>query len=304
MFLIGLAALAATAHIITFAVRPEGLLKDGEVAYRDCTNGSTQEPNGNITSQRPKTRGFVPPCISDALEVGILARGIGWQYARGVHVPRARRPLECSSYLKLTLISVVRAYLFVDFVDSFLDTLPGITATTGSLYFPALPPVLRYAVATAIHVLAGLVIILGLEMWYDIASLVGVGIFQQSPSLWPPLHDEPWRLSSLHDFWSKQWHQVLRQTFLVYGGYPGQWVAGDLGMLFGTFLASGLFHEIGLYLAGEAIDPWVILFFLAQPVGILVEKLYKRHTGRRVGGLLGASTVIIFVVFLGQICSE
>ncbi len=77
-----------------------------------------------------------------------------------------------------------------------------------------------------------------------------------------------------------------------------------MGMLFGTFLASGLFHEIGLYLGGERIDPWVIVFFVAQPFGILAEKSYKRYTGRRVDGIYGVFTVMMFVGALGQLCSE
>ncbi|TBU50604.1 hypothetical protein BD309DRAFT_944293 [Dichomitus squalens] len=303
----GLLALAATAQAITFASRPEGLLRIGEIRHAPLPNETYKQPYGSengIVPQTPESRVIVLACISDAFEVGVLARGIGWQYAYGLHVPKARRPSERSSYLKSTLISVMRAYLFVDLIDSFLDTLPGITATTGSLYLPALSPVLRYIVATALHVLAGFVIILGIEMWYDIASLVGVGVFQQSPSSWPPFHDEPWFSSSLHEFWSKRWHQALRQTFLVYGGYPGWWVAGDLGMLFGTFLASGLFHEIGLYVAGEPIDPWVTLFFFAQPFGILAEKFYKKQTGRRVNGTLGVVMVVVFVVVLGQVCTD
>lgn len=192
----------------------------------------------------------------------------------------------------------------MDLIDSFLETLPGMTPTSGSLYFHALPLGLRFLAATTLHLLAGLVVILGIEMWYDIASLIGVGIYKHSPTSWPPFHDEPWRLGSLHEFWSKRWHQALRHTFLVYGGYPGRCIAGDLGMLFGTFLASGLFHEIGLYLGGERMDPWVIFFFVAQPFGILMEKFYKKNTGKRVNGIIGAMSVMVFVGALGQICSE
>ena len=277
-----------------------GLLKASEKSHFDRFNSMNHE----ISLKYNTTRSFLPNCISDALEVTLAVRGIGWKHGHGVHVPRARRPKDRNSFLLSTVMSVFRTYLFVDVVDSFLEILPGMTLTSGSLYLPNLPLEGRYLAATILHVLAGLVIILGIEMWYDIASLIGVGILDDSPTSWPPFHDEPWRLGSLHEFWSKRWHQALRHTFLVFGGYPGGWVAGDLGMLFGTFLASGLFHEIGLFLGGEEIDPWVIFFFAAQPLGILAEKFYKRHTGKRVDGIYGALTVTIFVGVLGQLRSE
>lgn len=277
-----------------------GLLKASEKSHFDRFNSMNHE----ISLKYNTTRSFLPNCISDALEVTLAVRGIGWKHGHGVHVPRARRPKDRNSFLLSTVMSVFRTYLFVDVVDSFLEILPGMTLTSGSLYLPNLPLEGRYLAATILHVLAGLVIILGIEMWYDIASLIGVGILDDSPTSWPPFHDEPWRLGSLHEFWSKRWHQALRHTFLVFGGYPGGWVAGDLGMLFGTFLASGLFHEIGLFLGGEEIDPWVIFFFAAQPLGILAEKFYKRRTGKRVDGIYGALTVTIFVGVLGQLCSE
>ncbi|KAI8998789.1 hypothetical protein BD414DRAFT_133926 [Trametes punicea] len=295
----GLAAFAAIAKVTHFAVVPEGTLKTGE----ECL----QAPQFEVSCRPPSTKGeraLIPPFLSDALELGTAARGIGWEFGRGVHVPRVRRPLDRGPYLRVTLLSVLRTYLLVDFFDSFLETLPGITVSGGTIFFPNLHPVARYIVSTALHLGTGIIVILGLEMWYDVASLIGVGLFHQVPSQWPPVHDEPWRMSSLHEFWSKGWHQILRDTFLVMGGYPGKWIAGDTGMLFGTFIASGLFHEIGLYLGGAPIDGRVMFFFVAQAFGILLEKFYRYHTGRRVGGLIGRLWAAIFVVGFGQLCTE
>ncbi|KAI0336368.1 hypothetical protein GY45DRAFT_1393759 [Cubamyces sp. BRFM 1775] len=295
-----LMALAAVAKATHFAVVPQGTLKIGEerLGCSDKTSGSVASP-GEIPNDR-----WLPAGIRDALEVGIAARGIGWKFAEGVHIPMPRRPLERNAYLKRTSISVVRTYLLVDFFDSFLETLPGITVNSGTIFFPSLPVATRYLVSTALHLGTGIVVILGLEMWYDIASLVGVGLLRQPPAIWPPMHDEPWHMKSLHEFWSRQWHQLLRDTFLVMGGYPGRWIAGDLGLLFGTFLASGLFHEVGLYLGGAPIGPRVLIFFVAQAFGVLIEKLYKSLTGRRVEGWIGAAWVAIFVLGLGQLCTD
>ena len=293
--------MAAIAHSISFAVLPEGTLKLGEERLK------RRDEDGTKSSEDAAKKGFnvLPRCLYDALELALTLRGIGWQYSHGIHVPKARRPSERRAYLKSTLISVLRSFLIVDFVNSSLEVLPGITPTSGTIFLAQLQPILRYTVSTAITIAAGLVVILGLSMWYDIASLISVGLLKQSPALWPPYHDEPWRMSSLHELWSKRWHQALRHTFLVYGGYPGRWLAGDLGMLFGTFLASGLFHEGGLYLGGGTpIDMRVILFFIAQAFGIVAEKLYRQYTGERIGGWLGFAWAVIFLVGSGQLCCE
>ncbi|KAI0361930.1 hypothetical protein OH77DRAFT_1389701 [Trametes cingulata] len=300
----GLAACACISKVIRFAVVPQGMLKLGEERLQD--SALLREDDGHeVTKKREAhTKGILPPCFFDAFEVGLSARGIGWQFARGVHVPRARRASERHAYLRRTVPVVLRNFLLADLFDSSLELLPGVTVNSGTTYLPSLPPIPRYLVGTIIHVLAGIFIISGIEMWYDIVSLIGVGLFQQSPSLWPPIHDKPWLATSLHEFWSKGWHQILRDTFLVLGGYPGRWIAGDLGMLFGTFIASGLFHEVGFYLGGESIDTAVIVFFVAQAFGILAEKLYKTSTGRRVGGWLGRMWVAVFLVGLGQLCTN
>ncbi|KAG6377070.1 hypothetical protein JVT61DRAFT_1120 [Boletus reticuloceps] len=58
-----------------------------------------------------------------------------------------------------------------------------------------------------------------------------------SPETWPPLMDNPWISDSLPVFWAKRWH-------------IGKWLAGDIGMLFGTFFASGMYHECSAYILG------------------------------------------------------
>ena len=108
----------------------------------------------------------------------------------------------------------------------------------------------------------------------------------------------------MHEFWSRRWHQILRHTFMVMGGYPGEWLAGSAGRLFGAFLASGIFHELGFYLGGSPVDFRVILFFVLQAIGILAEKAYTAYTGRKVGGWLGFAWAALFVAVIGQVCSE
>ncbi|KAI0831140.1 hypothetical protein BC628DRAFT_1352498 [Trametes gibbosa] len=294
----GLMACATISKLIHFAWLPSGMLKVGE-----------EQPGGVPLRAGDKIppkglRRFLPAWLYDALEVSVTTRGLGWQFAQGTHVPRARRPSGRNAYMAHTASMVLRNYFFVDFCDSVVSLLPGITMDGGTIFLPSLPPITRYLLSTAIQFAVGIFIISCIEMYYDLASLVGVGCFRQSPTLWPPVHDEPWRMSSLHEFWSKRWHQLLRSTFLVLGGYPGRWVAGDIGMLFGTFIASGLFHEIGFHLGGAPLDPKVLVFFVAQAFGILAEKMYRAATGKRVGGWGGTLWGAIFVLGIGQICTD
>ncbi|OJT01603.1 hypothetical protein TRAPUB_7945 [Trametes pubescens] len=171
----------------------------------------------------------------------------------------------------------------------------------GTIFLPMLPPVSRYLLSTAIQFIVGIFIILTLQMVFDLFSLIGVGLLNQSPALWPPVHDEPWHMSSLHEFWSKRWHQILRSVFLVMGGYPGRWIAGDVGMLFGTFIASGMYHEVSLCMGGAPFDVRVLVFFVAQAFGILAENAYRRTTGKRVSGWAGWLWGAIFLLGIGQL---
>ncbi len=306
--------LVLIAHSIHFAVVPEGMLKLSEGRLHVHSGTSAQDSVAPLAAQSASQLASTPPpCprsggllerIGEALEVGLLARGIGWQLSQGLHIPKTRRPMERKAFLKSTFKSFITAYLIIDLVDSFLETLPGITPTSGTIFFPQLPPILRYIVSTALTFAIGMVVILGITMCYDLLALIAVGIFHQSPYSWPPVHDEPWRMGSLHEFWSKRWHQVLRHTFLVLGGYPGRWLAGDVGMLFGTFLASGLLHEFGFNLGGAPFDWKVIAYFALQPFGILAEKAYRRYTGKRVSGWSGWCWAAVWVIGLNEMACK
>ncbi|KAL1947968.1 hypothetical protein VTO73DRAFT_13692 [Trametes versicolor] len=297
----GLAGCLTIARAIHLAVVPAGTLKIGEQSLHDRRFPPHSD---NAVTSPSDLQKYLPPCIYDALEVGLTVRGLGWQFAEGAYVPRPRRSSERSAYLKQTSLTVLRTFFFADLCDSFIELLPGVTIDGGSIFLPMLPPVPRYLLSTAIQFIVGIFIILTLEMVYDIFSLIGVGLLNQPPALWPPVHDKPWHMSSLHEFWSKRWHQILRSVFLVMGGYPGRWIAGDVGMLFGTFLASGLYHEVSLCMGGAPFDMRVLVFFVAQAFGILVEKVFRRITGKRVGGWTGWLWGAIFLLGIGQLCTD
>ena len=68
----------------------------------------------------------------------------------------------------------------------------------------------------------------------------------------------------------------------------------------GTFLASGFFHECTILAMGHEWDSRVPLFFLMQGGSVIGERIWRKTTGRRVGGFLGRMWVYFDIIILGQ----
>ena len=232
-------------------------------------------------------------------------RGIGWNFGKGVVIPPETRNLNRGPFLRNTFYAFLKCYLITDGIQTIFANLPLIGSFHGgSIFYPHLPPSLRYTVSTVLHVLVGTVVIYSVQMFYHLATLVCVGILGQSPVSWPPVFGKPWRADSLHVLWAREWHQLLRRTFVVLGGIPGSWLAGRMGMVMGSFIASGLYHEFGMYLLNRGVHWRVPLFFTLQGVGVVCEDLFKRTTGKRVSGLLGRIWVALFILVLAQTCGK
>jgi len=289
------------AKSLNFAFVKDGRLKVGEKKLREINEPNSISNSGHHDEGKFNNHSFIPAWLKDALEVCLTMRGIGWDFGRGVHIPRNSRPTRRVPYLRAAALSFLKNFMIVDFCDSLLKLIPGVgTVGGGSMFIPDLPAYARYLLSTGIHIIGGTIIICGLEAGNDMTSLVAVGLFGQSPRSWPPLYDNPWGATSLHQFWGKGWHQLLRHTFLILGGYPGYWLAGKTGMVLGTFFASGVYHEIGLQMS----DHRVTLFFVLQGVGIILENAWKRLTGRRVSGVVGWVWTAFFVLVLGQMAMD
>ncbi|KAJ3481403.1 hypothetical protein NLI96_g7681 [Meripilus lineatus] len=214
--------------------------------------------------------------------------------------------MEKVPFLLATAKTAVVHWCLLDLVLSTLARLPGIgTPPGGSIYYPHLSPFPRHLLAFALTTFAGgFGLLSSMIMEYAALSVFAVAVLGHSPTSWPPLFDNPWASTSVHDFWARRWHQGLRRTFLVLGGYPGQWIAGRAGLIIGTFLASGLYHEWSMYLVNRGVDHRVTLFFAVQPIGLFIEKAFTRFTGRKVSGPFGWIWTFLFVVGTGQLCID
>ena len=293
---------------IELALARTGRHKQGEAVPGSMSTPAIATATQDTPTDCPQDAGtdrpfdnFLPLWLQDALELMFSLRGLGWDFGEGVYTPPTTRPQERKPFLRATFYSFLAAFLLLDLLDSVIKRVPGVgDPFGGSIFFPSLPAPSRYLASTAIHVLTGAALVTGFRMVYDLITLFAVAVLGHSPKSWPPVMDNPWASQSLHEFWAKRWHQLFRQTFLVFGGFPGRKIGGDVGLVLGTFLASGLFHECTILAMGGEWDSRVVLFFLLQGGSVIGERIWKKTTGRRVDGLLGRLWVYFDIMILGQ----
>lgn len=263
----------------------------------------TKVANGHIpdTGVKRPCSSFIPKGLQDALELFFAFRGIGWDWGKDVYIPAERRPLSRRPFILATLKSFTASFLLLDLLESTIKLVPGVGSPYGgTIFLSYLPPLQRYSLSTYIHLGTGFALLAGFQMVYDLATLISVGLLDHDPTSWPPVIDSPWASTSLNELWAKRWHQLLRQTFIVYGGIPGNYLGGRVGMVLGTFLASGAYHEFSSIAMGRGFSIQPILFFALQGVFVILERLLRQITGKRVGGWPGRIWVYIVIGVLGQ----
>ena len=310
----GSLAILTIARALDIALTPKGILKYGETrpgvskgkkANGHHPNADEDSPNGNAAPRSALVTG-----LADALDLAHTYRGLSYKFSEGAYVPPHTRPLTSkSAFLTATLRSLAINFLAVDIIDSIFKILPNGVGTVdgGSIFLPptfAATPWARYTVSTFIHFLTGSALMAGFNMVYELIVLLAVGLFNSPPAAWPPLMDRPFSADSMHSFWGRRWHQLLRRPLIVLGGIPASWIAGDIGLLCGTFIASGLFHEGAMTAMDRGVDLRGFLFFVIQGPILILERLWRQVTGRRVHGWLGRLWVYAVIFVLGQPLSK
>ncbi|CAE6367420.1 unnamed protein product [Rhizoctonia solani] len=319
-FASGLWGMFALVKAVELAFTPHGRLKMGEIEPGLIRSPANDKHTDNFTKTQFGSGRLSALYIGflDACELLSSMRGIGWDYGTGndIYIPPEHRPLEKAAFLKSTLWSTLGYYLLLDVVETGFKLVPGVSSPSGgSIFLLGLSPIPRLLVSTSLHFATGVAIIAGFNLVYGIFTLMFV-LWWQSPSAWPPVMERPWATTSLHDFWGKRWHQLLRQTFFVGGGYPLSFLSqtifgvffseqvahavGHCGLILGTFTASGLFHMFAMYAMGRGIEWKVVGFFSAQAIALILERAWKNTTGRRVDGWCGRAWSYLWVVGGGQ----
>ena len=245
----------------------------------------------------------------DTLDLASNYRGHGWEWSRGLYVPRETRPTTRMAFVCCTFVSAVVHALICGTVHRAvlsLAPLGGGPIPGGSTIFDeTLPFLVKYLRASIISILATLEIYAGVQMSYDLGTIPAILVLGQDPAQWPPLFDAPWRATSLCDFWGRRWHQFFRHTFLILGGYPFSFVLGRVGLIIGSFFASAVLHHVLLVVLDSRVEIWrQLVGFGMMGVGILAERAFHQLTGRRVGGVVGWVWALSWLLLWGNVVVE
>ncbi len=99
----------------------------------------------------------------------------------------------------------------------------------------------------------------------------------------PPIHDRLWLTRDLTDFWRRRWNLWFSDWFR-YALFSRLRRRPAFALLL-IFAISGVMHEWGInvplyYLTGRALFGSMMVYFLLQAVGILVERRFLRGRAR------------------------
>ncbi|KAI6123906.1 membrane bound O-acyl transferase family-domain-containing protein [Pisolithus croceorrhizus] len=259
----------------------------------------------NPLKRHLRSAGSSPSIFMDALDLSTNLRGVGWNWSQNVHFPPDTRPTSRVWFIGYVLLSAWyhgvlcgASHLAVQAFSPETFTVP----SGGTIFDPTLPPLIRYVRSSIITVIQAVSIYAVMQFMYDIATLIGVVVFWQDPAQWPPAFDNPWKADSLRDFWGRRWHQLFRRTFVVLGGWPLRIAFGRVGYMLGSFLGSGIFHNVVVVMLNQNVEWWcMLLSFGMMAVGIILEEMFTRVTGREVSGWLGRAWMMAWLLLWGSI---
>ncbi|KAF9524846.1 membrane bound O-acyl transferase family-domain-containing protein [Crepidotus variabilis] len=243
--------------------------------------------------------------FTDAMDLCFNLRGIGWDWSRGLKIPEETRDITSrSTFLWSTLWWTVRDTFFFDLSHYVLQWFSPTTLGSpvgGTIFDESLPAVQRYARSTIITLLFGFVGYWMIDCLYHTSTLIGVLIFRQDPSQWPPLSNKPYLARSLNEFWTFRWHQSFRDCFIHIGSNPFYIIFGKYGAILGAFVVSGILHDLGCWAMGRGTEPMRVSgFFIMSGIGCILEILFKTYTGKRVGGALGTIWAMTWLLLWGS----
>ncbi|KAL1676098.1 hypothetical protein EV122DRAFT_217159 [Schizophyllum commune] len=251
--------------------------------------------------------------LINAVDLCTNARGIGWDWDVTPRHTEGRWQM-----IKKSAISFLIHTMLVDPTIIIMHALnPALKDPLGaSMYMPAADGLLSSIIAhispAVITICMGLNIYAASVYGYDFIRILAL-LAGDDPARWPPLFDEPWTATSLHELWAERWHQWFRHSFSVLGATPARAVGNRLGGrtvgrlagLLGGFAVSVILHTVGLWGLGRGGDPYRVgVFFMMMAVGMIVEELYRMVTGRRVSGLVGWLWTWVWIIGWGQFLVE
>ncbi|KAH7882093.1 membrane bound O-acyl transferase family-domain-containing protein [Phlebopus sp. FC_14] len=247
---------------------------------------------GSRLSERVENPNSAATALWNAFDLLINVRGIGWNWPSGLRIPAPT--LKTNSRLHFVALSAARFAVYAFAYDATVEAIRAFSPqefsslTGGTIYDHSLPAGWQFLRCIAISFLTVWMAYFAMQWAYQMAAIVFVILFQQHPLQWPPLFDAPWLSTSLRDLWGRRWHQMMRHMLLSLGGQPFTYLLGRPGGVIGTFLLSGIFHDIELRSVGRGGNSLVVIgFFTMNGVGVVLEWAWKKVVGKPVGGVLG-----------------
>ncbi|KAI6138130.1 hypothetical protein BKA82DRAFT_4250756 [Pisolithus tinctorius] len=88
-------------------------------------------------------------------------------------------------------------------------------------------------------------------------------------------------------------------------GWPLGIAFGRMGYVLGSFLASGVVHNIVVVMLNQNVEWWcMLLAFGMMAVGVLLEHMFTRMTGKEVGGWVGRVWSMAWLLVWGSIMMD
>ncbi|KAK0452706.1 hypothetical protein EV421DRAFT_924466 [Armillaria borealis] len=283
-------------------------LAPGEENVRDRYFNDVLVLSMALCSSRIVTWTFTPtppcrldlPSPSSPLQLCLSLRGYGWNWG----LPKSRAPREwrpTSSVTRFIIATVLSALFHTILYDVVLIHIEYIAPGTWQSPWgaPILPPSgYPNLKTTYISFLSFFLIYTSVQIIYDASTLVGVTIFRQTPGEWPPLYDSVLLSTSLAQFWGHRYHQLFRQTFT---GSLALLPLPEYVQLFGAFLMSGVFHCCGVWGYDNGAHWWPMGgFFVANALGIWLERVWWYLFGKKVGGVAGKVWTVLWLAGWGN----
>ena len=239
----------------------------------------------------------------DALDLVTTCRGYGWDWSRGLYIPRETRPNSRRAFALHALLSAITqlpiCLVLVQAIRAFAAD-DGFSHGKHSLFDESLPFFVRHLRASIITIVGWSVTYIALQICYDVFAIIAILLFRQDPAQWPPAFEQPWCATSLTDFWGRRWHQWFRHMLIVCA-YPLNAVLGRAGTVIGVFLASGVLHHLFMLAHDSQSEMWRMLApFGVMGLLLLAERAFYKMTGRKVDGVVGWVWTMVWLVVWGS----
>lgn len=195
--------------------------------------------------------------------------------------PKHNKPR--ATFLKEQALSLLGQFLLIDFFDTTIKQ--RVWETIPLSYYPitSLPLFAQLYFAMVVCIMTAL----SISVPYTALSFAAVAL-GSSPASWPPLFDDPFHATSLQSFWTHRWHASFRRIFLMVSSamvdashsflkHPRARAAfrGLCIFLLSCGMHLGLMYRIRPPTATASqmtfFEKETLLFFLLQPVGMLLE---------------------------------